>query len=175
VTTESLLILYLILRLLSGKAVLTKWTFLLAFTVFMTQFVQYFFFTLGFMFPGNIPVLSLSLRDLLFGLANYGMFAAAAFFSLKTFMALRKGGGFELVLPRVLRISIIFYTLVNGVSDVWSYYYSADLAFSFNLSQVTYMALFASFYIGLIAVCLFPPRFIISEAGSNTVVSPKTA
>jgi hypothetical protein len=41
VITETLLILYLIKRLLWGKAVLTKWTFILGFTVFVTQFVQY--------------------------------------------------------------------------------------------------------------------------------------
>jgi hypothetical protein len=163
VITETLLILYLIKRLLSGKAVLTKWTFLLVFTVFIAQFAQYFFFTLGFVFPGNIPVFSLSPRDIIFGLANYLVFAAVALFSVRTFMALRNGGGFELVLPRVLRISIVFYAFVYGVSEAWNSYLSANLAFSFNLSKAVFLVLGASFYIGLIAACIFPPRLQLGE------------
>jgi len=161
--TESLLSLYLIKRLFSGEGVLTKWTFLLTFTVFVALFARIFLNPLinflQFLNPIPLP----SPKDVILGLAYYGVLALASVFSIMTFMALRRGGEFELVLPRYLRISVIFYALVYGVYDAWSSYVSSSLAFSFNLSRFALLVLYASFYVGLIAFCLFPPRFIVGE------------
>jgi hypothetical protein len=96
VATESLLGLYLIKRLLTGKVVLTKWTFLLVFIVFVTEFIQILF--VGFI---NLESSNVSLQ--LTTLASCIVFAAAAYFSIRTFSTLRGGGGFELVLPAILR------------------------------------------------------------------------
>lgn len=163
VTTESFLSLYLIKRLLSGKVVLTKWTFLLAFTVFVTLFARLPLNLLVNLIQFSNLIPFPSFRDIIFGLAYYGVLALAAIFSVRTFMALRGGREFELVLPRILRISIIFYAFIYGVYEAWNSYFFENWAFSFSLSQVALMVLGLLFYIGLIAMCLFLPRFVIGE------------
>lgn len=161
--TESLLSLYLIKRLISGKAVLTKWTFLLALTVFVALFARIFLSPLINLFQFSNPIPFLSPKDIILGLAYYGTLALVAIFCIRTFMALRRGGEFELVLPRYLRISVIFYALVYSVSEAWNSFISANLAFSFNLGKAVLIVLGLWFYVGLIAVCVFPPRFMVGE------------
>jgi hypothetical protein len=163
VMTESLLSLYLIKRLLSGKAVLTKRTFLLAFTVFVALLARIFLNPLINLILFSNLITFPSFNDIIFGLAYYGVLALAAIFSIKTFMALREEGEFELVLPHYLRISVILYALVYGAYGAWDSYISSSLAFSFNLNRVALIVLYALFYVGLIGICLFPPRFKIGE------------
>jgi hypothetical protein len=170
VTTEALLSLYLIKRLLSGKAVLTKWTFLLAFTVFVALFAQLFLNLLVNLIQFSTLIPFPSFRDIILGLAYYGVLALAAIFSVRTFMALRGGGEFELVLPHYLRISVIFYALVYGAYEVWNLYFTLYLAFSFSLSHVALMVLDLLFYVGLITLCLFPPRFIAGEVSTTETI-----
>ncbi len=160
VATESILGLYLIKRLLTGKAVLTKWTFLLVFTAFVTEFAQ-------ILFVGLINLESSNASLQLTTLASYIVFAAAAYFSIRTFSTLRGGDGFDLVLPMYLKISIIFYALVYAADEAWNSFLSSNLAFSFNPSKVALLVIQASFYVGLVGMCLFPPRISIGEKGEQ--------
>jgi hypothetical protein len=162
--SESLLALYLIKRLLFDKAVLTKWTFLLVFTVFFSCFAQNFVLWLNDLLNSN-PSISLPM------IANSIVFVAAAIFSFRTFTSLRGGKAFELVLPSYFRISVIFYALVEGAYQAWNSYISADLAFSFNPVEALFIVLNVSFYVGLIAVCVFPPRIVVGEVSTATGAS----
>ena len=167
---ESLLGLYLIVRLLRGKAVLTKWTFLLVFAVFLS-----WFFLESVSALINLSNLQFSASDFsLLMISNYLVLVAAALFSVRTFLALRDGRQFDLVLPLYLRISVIFYALVYGGYQVLSSISSANLAFSFHLDIAASIALGAAFYLGLIAICVFPPKFVIGEMGSkNRIDKPQ--
>jgi hypothetical protein len=156
---ESLLSLYLIKRLLSAKAVLTKWAFLLASTVFIALSAKLFLFPVMNLIQFSNPITIPSAKDIILDLVYYGLLALAAIFSIMTFKDLRRGGEFELSLPKYLRVSIILYALVYGVYGVWSSYVSSSLAFSFNLSIVAEIALNAMFFVGLIVFSVFPPSF----------------
>lgn len=81
----------------------------------------------------------------------------------RTYMALRGGGEFELILPNYIRVSVIFYALVYGAYGALSSFTSTNLAFSFNLYEAVLIFLNALFYVGLTALCIFPPRFIVGE------------
>jgi hypothetical protein len=165
VLAESLLSLYLIKRLLSAKAVLTKWAFLLASTVFIALSAKLFLFPVMNLIQFSNPITIPSAKDIILDLVYYGLLALAAIFSIMTFKDLRRGGEFELSLPKYLRVSIILYALVYGVYGVWSSYVSSSLAFSFNWSIVAEIALDALFFVGLIVFSVFPPSFKVGGDG----------